>query len=102
MNTNAQAVRFCNEVVRQNAEKKLGLYFSDKAMVDTWNGQNLSSVIPNDSTVIDDRATEDGRPIATNSGVTNIITRAIENIADMEANSNAKLNTLIALAETPR
>lgn len=96
-NTNAQAIAFDNTIARPYANEGYLLYLSAKNIVNQWNAQSVSSVIPNDSTVISDGAATDGRPTATNAQVTAMVTRAQEVITDLEANSNAKLNTLLAI-----
>ena len=77
-------------------------YFRAKAIVDQWNAQSLSAVIPNDASPIMDGADTDGRSLITGANVTNIITRAMEVIADYEAGSNAKLNTVLKVAVNPQ
>lgn len=59
-------------------------YLSAKSLVAQWNAQSVSSVIPNDSTVISDGAATDGRAQITNAQATTIITRAQELISWME------------------
>lgn len=96
-NTNAQAITFDNQLARPYANEAYRLYLAAKNLSNQWNAQSVSSVIPNDSTVISDGAAADGRPTATNAQVTNMVTRAQEVVADMEANSSAKLNTILAI-----
>jgi hypothetical protein len=101
--TNPQAIAFENTMGRAYAERMYGAYIAAKELVSIWNAQSLSAVIPNTSTdVFSDGAQTDGRPIVTGANMTNIITRAQELITDYEATSNAKLNTFLALAVTPR
>lgn len=96
--TNAQAILFSNQYARVFANQMLQEYNTAVEIVNIWNAQQISLVITNVGSVIVDGAATDGRPIVTDSDVTNIITRAMERIADMTANSNAKLNTVLAVA----
>lgn len=72
-------------------------YYTAKAIVNYWNANSLSSIITNDSSQIMDGSATDGRSVITGAMATNIITRASEIIADYEATSNAKLNTVLAV-----
>ena len=96
--TNVQAIQFCNEQIRPLANRMAQLYYDAKGVVDEWNANSLSAVIPNTSDVIVDGSATDGRPIITGAKATNIVTRAQEVIADYEASSNAKLNTVLQVA----
>ena len=96
--TNTQAVKFCNEKVRTVADRMAQLYYAAKAVVDEWNSNSLSGVIPNTTDVVVDGAATDGRFIITGAKATSIITRAQEVVADYEAGSNAKLNTVLQVA----
>lgn len=68
--TNTQAIKFCNEDIRVAAEMYVQLYNRTLDILARWsaNGQNITALIPNDSTVIDDGAEvghtpqPDGRP----------------------------------------
>ena len=100
--TNTQAIKFENETARQYCEHAWGTYLRAKDLVNTWNAQALSAVIPNTGDTFDDGSQTDGRVIVTGAACTSAVTRAQEMIADMEANSNAKLNTLLALGMIPR
>ena len=71
------------------------LIFSAKSIVADWNARGLSSIIPNDSSAVVDGSLTDGRPPITGAKTTNIITRALDLIADLEANNNAKINTVL-------
>jgi hypothetical protein len=104
-NTNAQATTFANTKIRPMADVLYGAYLTAKNIVNEWNSQGVSSVIPNDSTLISDGSATDGRPPITNSQATTIITRATELINWMERDTldtsgtqnNAVLNTVTAV-----
>jgi len=97
---NTQVVKFTNEQARILADAMLSAYRTACVVIQFYYanpslGDTLTTGI---AEVIDDGATMDGRPIATGNSVLGIITRASELKADMEANNNAKLNTLLQLA----
>lgn len=97
-NENTQVIKFCNEQIRVAADLKAQQYYTDKSLVNNWFANDIPSLITSDGTVIDDGAATDGRSPLTGVDVYNLITRAQENIADMEANSSAKLNTVLVVA----
>ena len=96
--TNPQAIAFSNQYARVMANSMLANYNNAVRIVEIWNAQQVSAIITNVGSVMEDGAQTDGRPIITDSNVTNIITRAMEIIADYTANSNAKLNTVQQVA----
>lgn len=100
--TDPQAVKFENETLRQYAEHLLGTYLMAKAINTAWFAQGLNLKIPNDTSTFNDGSQTDGRPIVTGAAATNLVTRCQELIADLEANSNAKLSGIYQLAVTPR
>ena len=93
-NTNPTAIAFSNDKARVMADCMATSYYTAKSIVNEWNANSISSIIPNDSTLIADCAATDGRNQVTGAQITNIITRAMEIIADYEASSDAKLNTV--------
>ena len=98
--TNPEAVRFCNERIRVAANKLNVAYRFAKEVAAEWNANpDLATNIAYDNTdlVVDGSATDGRHPI---SGVdtNNLVTRLNELIADLEANSSAKLNTILAVA----
>lgn len=97
-----EAVRFCNEWIRPDADQFARAYYAAQALVNEWNARNLSVKIPNTVDAVVDGSSTDGRPPLTGMRVTNIITRAIELVTDYEAGGNAKLNTILAAAVNPR
>lgn len=101
-NTSSQAIAFANSRARVFADAQYSLYLTAKKIVDEWNSQNLSAVIPNDATVISDGAATDGRPPAKNSDVVNQITRAMDIVAYYEgtgalAQAAGRLTTVSAI-----
>lgn len=96
--SNPQAIAFVNQKARVYADARAQSYATAKALVNFWNANTVSAVIPNTTDVILDGAATDGRQIVTAAGITNIVTRAMDEIADYEATSNAKLNTILAVA----
>jgi hypothetical protein len=88
MNENAQAIAFANNRARLMADLLESAYVAAKKLVGEWNAQNVSAVIPNDSTVIDDNASHDGRPLCKDSDVNNIVTRCQDYITWYEGGSS--------------
>lgn len=100
--TNPEAVRFCNERVRPAADATAQLYYQLKALKDEWFAASMGDLITVEGGGIDDGSDLDGRHGITGTDVINLITRAIELVNDYEANSNAKLNTIINVAVHPQ
>lgn len=88
----SEQVQFAQQKTIPQAVRLLRAYYDARETVNEWFAQGIGSIIPNDSTVI---LTGDGGFDLTGAMITNFITRQMELCADMEANSNAKLNTLI-------
>jgi len=86
-NSNPQAVAFANQKIRPMADLLYSAYETARSVLQQWNSQSVSSVIPNDSTVIADGAATDGRPPMTNAQATNIITRCTDIINWMEGSA---------------
>jgi len=68
------------------------LYMTAKAIVNYWNANSMSAIIPNTTDVIIDGAATDGRQILTGIAATAIITEAQAVITHYEAAVNAVLN----------
>jgi hypothetical protein len=83
-NVNVQAIAFTNTKARPTADIIYSAYLTAKKIVQDWNSQSVSSVIPNDATLISDGSATDGRNQVTNANVTSVITRAQEFINWME------------------
>lgn len=74
-NTNTTAIAFTNQVIRPTADVLYSAYLTAKKVVQQWNSQSVSAVIPNDANLISDGAATDGRAQITNADATSIITR---------------------------
>lgn len=96
--TDPTAVKFANEKIRPTADLMGSLYFTAKALVAEWNATGMSAKITNTADNIVDGSATDGRNPMTGAQATAIVTRAQEVIADYEATSNAKLNTVLVPA----
>ena len=83
-NTNTQAITFSNTRIRPTADLIYSAYLQAKSLVNLWNGQSVSVVIPNDTNIMGDGAVTDGRPVITDAQATAIITRCQELINWME------------------
>jgi len=100
--TNSEAVRFCNEKVRTVADRFAQLYYAAKAVADEWTANNLGTLfVSGEGPVVDGSATDGRHPLSADD-VTLVIVRCNELVADLEANSNAKLNTLMNVAVNPQ
>lgn len=96
--TNPEAVKFCNERVRVMADLLGQVYFTAKAIQAEWYANNLGEILPVSVDVVVDGAANDGRHPITGNDAVSIIIRAGEIVADFEASSNAKLNTILGVA----
>lgn len=93
-----QAVAFCNTKVRPTCDSIVSAYRTAKEFIAQWNAQGISSIIPNDAgEVVFDGAESDGRPLMHGDDAYNVFNRASELVTDLEANNNAKLNTLLEI-----
>ena len=94
------ALSFSNTVIRRMADRLAQEYYACKQVVGLWNSGTplTSSLFPNNTTVVADGSPTDGRRALTGAMVNNIVTRCTERITDMQATSNAKLNTALAVA----
>lgn len=104
VNQNAEVIGFSNEELRTYADKIAQGYYAAKALVQEWTARDMSNKIDNNGDYIGDGAygtdgtDGDGRPVVTGANAYNVYSRASELITDMEANNNAKLNTILAYA----
>lgn len=96
--TDPAAVKFANEKIRPMADAMAQSYFTAKSLVAEWNAVTMSAKITNTADLITDGSAQDGRNQITGAQATNVITRAMEIIADYEATSSAKLNTVVVVA----
>lgn len=95
---NPEAVKFCNERVRIAADKLAQTYYLARAVLDEWYANNMGALIPVEGGDVLDGSATDGRHVITGNDATNLITRCSEICTDFEANNNAKLNTILAVA----
>jgi hypothetical protein len=99
--TNAEAVRFCNEKVRVAADRLAQTYYFAKQVQQEWFAANMANLLPNDTSPVIDGSSTDGRHPITGEDVTGIISRCMALTSDFEANDNAKLNAILAVAVNP-
>ena len=101
MNQNPQAIKFANEDIRIAADKIAQAYYFAKKLRNFWFANNMGAVFPS-AEVVDDGASVDGRPVIDGNKVLLMVTRCEELINDLEANGNAKLNTVLSVAVNPQ
>jgi hypothetical protein len=100
--TNAEAVKFCNEKIRVAADRLARAYYFAKQVKDEWYANNMGTLFPEgDGPVVDGSAT-DGRHPLMRDDVVLLINRCEDLITDYEANSNAKLNTVLNVSVNPQ
>lgn len=104
-NTNQQAINFDNTYARGGSNNVVSCYLTMKRVLQVWNGQNIVSVIPNDSNLIQDGATvangqPDGRPPVTDAQINIMISNMTTLIAQFEANSNLILNQFLQISNS--
>ena len=98
--TNPEAIRFCNEKVRPAAARLAKAFYFAKIAYAEWTANGMGDIIAyNNADLVVDGAGTDGRHPITGISVNNLITRLSELIADYEASSNAKLNTILSVAD---
>ncbi len=90
-----QAVKFSNEKIRVSADLLAQLYNFANTVIDEWNALEGIKLIPNTAEIIADGSENDGRTIITGVNANNVITRLQEFVNDMNANTSAKLNTVL-------
>jgi hypothetical protein len=99
--TDVGAIKFCNEMIRPSADDAARAYTKAKSLVNRWNALGMANTIPNDSTLIDDGASTDGRPQITGAQVWGIVLMAQSVVTQWEANSNQVLNCVMSVAVNP-
>jgi len=93
--TSTQSIKFSNEQARVLARRLFDAYSAAKDVLVLWNAQGHSAAIPNDAgEVLSDTAATDGRTVITGADIHLVMVRATELVADYEATSNAKLNSV--------
>ena len=102
-NTNALVINFTDTKIRPAADAYAQLYYRLKAVAAVWTAQGMGTLIPNDANLIADGAVTgpDGRAPITDAMVNTFATSVVAFINDLEANSGAKLNTLLQIAPNP-
>lgn len=100
--TNPQVVRFCNEELRPTGDRYITLYWWAKSTVDKWTAGNLAASCPSTADFVADGSDTDGRGRLTGTLVNGAIATLQAFIADLEVNSNQKLNALMTIAVNPR
>lgn len=99
--TNPQAVKFANEHARTICDKYAQLYYAAKTVLDVWGAQGIGALVPNTTDVIVDGSAQDGRATITGANVNGLITQLGLFVADLDANTKAKLNVLLKIAVHP-
>lgn len=97
---NPQVIRFSNERARVFADMLSSTYWMAKELIANYyaDPELGNTLIANMGEALDDGATQDGRPIVTGNDLLGIVTRASDLVDDLEADNNAKLNTILAVA----
>jgi hypothetical protein len=99
--TNPEAIRFCNDRVRPAADKLAQAYYLAKQVRNEWYATNMGAILPSGGGTVEDGAATDGRhPIVADDAIL-LINRLEDMITDLEAGSNAKLNTVLKPAVNP-
>jgi len=99
--TNATAVKFSNDKIREAANKIAQAYYFAVAVKDEWYANNMGALFPEGGNNVIDGSLTDGRHVITRDAVVLLINRCEDLINDLEANTNAKLNTLLTVATHP-
>jgi len=99
--TNPRAVSFSNEKIRTAADKLAQAYYTAKAVMQEYYAENLGELYTPLGDTIEDGSLTDGRKRITANDALLLITRCSDLVADMEANNNAKLNTVLKVSVNP-
>lgn len=94
---NPQAVAFSNERARTLADAAARYYWAAKAFLAEWDAADIGAVMPNSSDVVVDGSLTDGRTPITGANVNGLKAHVDAMVADLEANSNLKLNILLKI-----
>lgn len=100
--TNVQAIAFSDAYLRLRANEICQFYFECKQTLNVYSAQSMSSPITNTSDPIIDGSATDGRPIVTGAQARSLIDILTAFVADMEASTNAKLNSCLQVASNPQ
>lgn len=96
--TNPTAVAFCNTRTRPAADKLAQAYYLAKQITDEWAAKEIGSLLVKDGGIVADGAEADGRNPITADAAVLMIGVLGDFIADLEANDNAKLHAILAIA----
>jgi hypothetical protein len=102
-NVNQQAINFANNYARTGADDVVSCYLTMARVLAVWNGQNIGTVIPNDSNLIQDGATTatpgvgDGRAPIADAQVQTMISNMTTLVGYFTANSNLLLNQFLQI-----
>lgn len=101
--SNPQVAKFCNEQLRPAMDRAAGFYLTANKILLAWQNQGLSTIIPNDATVIiDDGSSTDGRTQITGADVWTAIGGLQTYVTDIQANNGALLNNASKIAVNPQ
>lgn len=100
--TNPTVVRFCNERLRQAADRLASSYYFALEVLDSLNALGGEAGVPADASVIIDGSTIDGRPVLTGAKVHAMIDAVSALRTDFEASGKAKLGTILNVAVNTR
>lgn len=95
--TDPVAVEFSDTRIRPSADSGAALYWTYKSLIAQWNVSTASTKITNTTDIVTSPGPDNRNPITGINAVA-IITEAINYVARLEANSNAILNALMAVA----
>lgn len=101
--TDPTAVGFCQGKVRPLANLLAQLFYSGKAIIAEYEARGGTDFVPNDrAEIVEDGADQDSRPIISGKDVTRIGQLMTEIITNLEANDEAKLRWIFAVAHRPQ
>lgn len=95
--TNPEAVRFCNEKARVLADLATRYYYTSLALLNEWDATGMGATIPNTADVVADGSDVDGRSRITGAMVHGLHDHVQAMVADLGANNNLKLDTLLQI-----
>ncbi len=95
--TDPEAVRFANEKARTLADAMTKAYYAAKGFVNEWAATEMDAKIPFTADVFVDGSATDGRTPITGANVRGLKGHVEDMIADLEANTNQKLNILLKI-----
>jgi hypothetical protein len=93
--TDPNAVAFANTKIRPMADYLAGVFYDAQMVLDQWYATSMGDKFPVDGGDVVDGSDVDGRTPITGNDVQLFMSRLSELVTDYEANTNAKLNTVI-------